>query len=1366
MFKPLRTLAKFACLLALVSAATTQIAYASLADPDFQNYTLDSGAYKKLALRGDEYFSWYESMNGNVYLSQDGEIYYATFDAYSYLVPSIYTINDFPDENFRILNIQDPAVIAAVEAQSSMGEMHMHEATAGILEDPAGTEGIFPPAPTTNLLTVLIGFNDVQLIGSLAHYDDIIYNVTNQYYVDVSRGQFNYTRASETQGNAGDGIIQVNLNQNHPDPQGSADRNVLADALDAADPYINFADYDTNDDGQVVTEELNIMFVFAGWETASAGTSRGPSVWAHVTSLGYQARDGINLNMRYARFGELHGSGALATFGIIAHELGHLTFSWPDLYDRTSTQNDGSNSIGRWCLMASGSWNRDYSVTGNSGAQPAIPNPFLRDDYGWEDGRMISGNHTLYPTLSGGGALKVETDNELYYAFVEAKQLTSWDAGLNLNNPGMMIWKKRNNGSNSTRNASNGDLYYPFITVVANEAGFDGNSGASLGAGSVTWPSISGNNSIGTQGDPNLHVSDGQNRSITYLQSWDLTNISTDASGVVTFSASKTSNYPPIAAINAPAGGFISTPVTFDASGSRDQDGLISSYSWQGPWGTQITTGPTFEYSFASTGIYTVTVVTTDNEGATNSASVDIEIVDPNAPPVAVLNGYTNTTINLADSITFLAFDSYDPKPDGGISAYHWTGPWGTQQSAPYFTHRFLEPGVFTITLQITDRVGNTATDSVEITVVDDGVNLPPVAVLPDQEITVMQANAYQFRSTSSYDEDGEIVDIQWTGPFGTRASSIFYYVFYEDVGQYEVTLTVTDNEGASSSATMLVNVVPREFNRTYNDVYIRGTNNNWQASRMELVYDYWWQLDVYFAGGANERFKFDIYGDWSLNFGDNEYDGVADETGNDIPVTEGAGNYRIRFNDQTKAWSMEKIVEPIPPVADAGPDVTVEVGSTVQFDGSGSSDPDGSIVFYEWDNGLTGVNPSLVYDTIGTFTVTLTVRDNDNLTATDTLTVTVTDIDTSYDSVYPQANLRGTANAWAASAMTLVADYTWQITATFGDTSTERFKFDIYGDWGTNFGDTNGDGNLEQGGGDIAITEGAGDYIVTFNDQNLMYTIEKVVGPTAPVADAGSDVSIRPGETVNFNGSATAEAAIVSYVWTSAAWTGELTGTQPSFTFNTPGSFVVTLTVTDENGLADDDTMVVTVTENIAPTASIQGGDITVTLGSSVTFDGSGSSDADGSIASYLWDNGDSATTSTRTFNSLGQFAVSLTVTDNEGASASTSVNVTVEEEPAGVEVTFTCNNGNTSPGTSVYVVGNLPELGNWSVASAAQVLGTENYPSWSATFTNMPANTTIDWKCVKANETTLVITEWQGGGNNQVSTSASGSFTTSGSF
>ncbi len=109
------------------------------------------------------------------------------------------------------------------------------------------------------------------------------------------------------------------------------------------------------------------------------------------------------------------------------------------------------------------------------------------------------------------------------------------------------------------------------------------------------------------------------------------------------------------------------------------------------------------------------------------------------------------------------------------------------------------------------------------------------------------------------------------------------------------------------------------------------------------------------------------------------------------------------------------------------------------------------------------------------------------------------------YAKTYPQVYFRGTANAWATTAMELVGNYTWRTTATFTGASNDRFKFDIYGDWTLNFGDTNNDGIANQSGSDIAITNGAGVYTITFNDQTKAYTVTGGGGAPTGIATAFS---------------------------------------------------------------------------------------------------------------------------------------------------------------------------------------------------------------------------------------------------------------------
>ncbi len=99
-----------------------------------------------------------------------------------------------------------------------------------------------------------------------------------------------------------------------------------------------------------------------------------------------------------------------------------------------------------------------------------------------------------------------------------------------------------------------------------------------------------------------------------------------------------------------------------------------------------------------------------------------------------------------------------------------------------------------------------------------------------------------------------------------------------------------------------------------------------------------------------------------------------------------------------------------------------------------------------------------------------------------------------------------------------------------------------------------------------------------------------------------------------------------------------------------------------------------------------------------------------------------------------------------------------TLGEDP--VWATFACEFATTTFGQSVYVVGNIPQLGNWSPASAIK-LNPSAYPTWTGVIENLPPSSAIEWKCIKRQEAGNPNTAdaWEPGGNNVLNTPPSGS-------
>jgi len=386
------------------------------------------------------------------------------------------------------------------------------------------------------------------------------------------------------------------------------------------------------------------------------------------------------------------------------------------------------------------------------------------------------------------------------------------------------------------------------------------------------------------------------------------------------------------------------------------------------------------------------------------------------------------------------------------------------------------------------------------------------------------------------------------------------------------------------------------------------------------------------------------------------------------------------------------------PPVADAGPDQTVNEGVTVTLDGSSSSDPDNDISSYQWSqtggpsaslSNSAAARPTFTAPNIGpsgaSLTFRLTVTDSGGLQSTDTCIVNV-----SWVNLPPTANGGPDQTVDEGVTVTLdgsnssdpdndISSYQWSQTG--GTTVTLSSPTVVQPTFTAPNVGPNGASLTFR----LTVTDSGGlqstdTCIVNVSWVNL-----------TPTANGGPDQTVNEGDPVTLDGSNSNDPddGIASYLWTQTAGPSvtlsSTTAVQPTFTAPNVGpsgeALTFQLTVTDSGGLQSTDTCIVNVSSVNLPPVADAGPDQLVNEGDTVTLDGSNSNDPDDGIASYLWTQtaGPSVTLSDPT---AAQTTFTAPAVGSGGASLTFRLRVT---DGSGLEATDTCivniSNGNLPP-------------------------------------------------------------------------------------
>ena len=318
-------------------------------------------------------------------------------------------------------------------------------------------------------------------------------------------------------------------------------------------------------------------------------------------------------------------------------------------------------------------------------------------------------------------------------------------------------------------------------------------------------------------------------------------------------------------------------------------------------------------------------------------------------------------------------------------------------------------------------------------------------------------------------------------------------------------------------------------------------------------------------------------------------------------------------------------------PVANAGPDQTVNEGNSVLLDGSASSDPDGNALTYHW-TAPAGITLSSITDQNPTFTApqvsvntsyTLTLVVNDGLTDSpaDQVIITVKNVINGI----PLANAGPDQSVNEGAAVSLD-----------GSASSDPDGNPLTYHWTAPAGITLSSNTAPNPtftapevivNTSYTLTLKVNDGVSDSPSDQVVITIKNVINQP-PVANAGPDQIVNEGATVSLDGSASydPEGNALTYHWTVPAGITLSSNTAPNPTFTTPEVIVntsYTLTLKVNDGLTDSptDQVIITVKNviNGIPVANA-GPDQVVNEGASVSLDGSASSDPEGNALTYHW--------------------------------------------------------------------------------------------------------------------------------------------------